>query len=72
MGGAALSVVLASFVEAKCTIYGVADVARVFVFLAVVLPPADRAEAHGPRRLQRPIPAARAAITDFGRVLHRK
>jgi hypothetical protein len=50
----------------------VADVARVFVFLAVVLPPADRAEAHGPRRLQRPIPAARAAITDFGRVLHRK
>jgi hypothetical protein len=72
MGGSALSVVLAGFVQAEGAIDGEADFAGVFVFLAVVLPPADRAQAESARRLQRPISAAWTAITDFHQILHGK
>jgi hypothetical protein len=71
MGGAALSVVFAGFVQAEGAVDGQADIAGVVVFLAVVLPPANRAQAHGARRLQRLIAAARTAITGFHEVLHR-
>jgi len=72
MSGAALSIVLAGFVQAKGAVDGEANIAGVFVFLAVVLPPADRTQAERSRRLQRLVSAARAAITDFHQILHRK
>jgi hypothetical protein len=71
MGGAALGVVGTGFVQAEGAVDGEADIAGVFVFLAVVLPPADWAQAESARRLQRLIAAARTAIMDFHEVLHR-
>jgi hypothetical protein len=72
MGGTALCVVFAGFVQTEGAVDGEADLAGVIVFLAVVLPPAHRAQSQCARHLQRLISAARAAITDFHQILHRK
>ena len=71
MGGATLSVVGTGFAEAERPVDGEADFAGVLVFLAIVLPPADRTKPQGARRRQRLIAAARTAITDFRQILHR-
>ena len=60
MGGAALGVVGARIVQAQGSIDGEAHIGGVFVLLAIVLPPADRAQGQSPRRLQRLESAARA------------
>ncbi len=71
MGGSALSVVGTGFAKAECAVDGEADISGVFILLAIVLPPADRAQTQCARSLQRPIAAARTAITNFHRSLHR-
>ena len=70
MGGAALSVVGAGFVQAEGAVDGEADIGGVFVLLAIVLPPADGAQRQRARRLQRLISATRAAKTGFQWALH--
>ena len=65
MGCAAMSVVLAGFVEAQLAVHRQAHFGGVNVLLAVVLPPADRAQRQGAGRLQRLVSAARAAKTSF-------
>jgi hypothetical protein len=59
--GAAPRIVHSSLVEAKVAIYGIPDPRGVGLFLAVVLPPANRTEREGVWRLQCPVPAARAS-----------
>src|SRR5665213_3383166 len=64
MGRAALRIVRARFVEAQRAVDGQAHIGGVCVFLAVVLPPADRAKLHcfrSFRGFQGPVSAARAA-----------
>jgi hypothetical protein len=51
MCGAALGVVGTGFVQAESAVDGEADLAGVFVFLAVILPPANRAQAERASRL---------------------
>ena len=65
MGRATLRVVLAGFVQAQGAVHGQAHFAGVSVLLAIVLPPADRAQRQCAGRLQRLVSAARAAITSF-------
>jgi hypothetical protein len=70
MGGAALSIVGTGFVQAERAVDGEPDIAGVLVFLAIVFPPAHRAQTQRARRLQRPKAAAWTAITDFHQTLH--
>jgi hypothetical protein len=62
---AAMRVVVAGFVEAELAVHGQAHFGGVFVLLAVVFPPADRAQRQGAGRLQRLVSAAWAAKTSF-------
>ena len=65
MGGAASVKVLARFIQAQLAVDRQADFRGISVFLAVVFPPAHRAQRERAGRLQRPVPAARAAITSL-------
>ena len=65
VGSAALRVVLAGFAEAELTVHSEVDFGCVIVLLAIVLPPADRAQRHGSGRFQRLVSTARAAKTNF-------
>ena len=66
-----MGIVGAGFAEAEGSIDGQADLRGVFVLLAVVLPPTNRAQSKRSRCFQRFISAARAAKTSFHRNLHR-
>jgi len=70
VGSAAMGIVLAGFIEAEGTVHRQADLAGIRVFLAVVFPPADGAQAEGVRRFQRFVPAARAAKLSLHQSLH--
>jgi hypothetical protein len=65
MSSAAMGIVHTGFVQAEGAVDGQADFAGVFVLLAVVLPPADRAQTQSTSRLQRLIAATRAAKANF-------
>ena len=65
MGRAAMSEVFAGFVEAQLAIHRQAHFGGVIVLLAVIPPPADRAQRQRFRRFQRLISATRAAKTIF-------
>jgi len=65
VGGAAMGVMLPGFAQAEGAVHGQADFTGVRVLLAVVLPPADRAQPQGAGRLQRLVPATRAAKTSL-------
>jgi hypothetical protein len=62
--GAAPGVVQASLRQAKFTIYGVPNFEGVAVFLAVILPPADRAQSHGLWCFECSVAATRASKTN--------
>jgi hypothetical protein len=62
--------VLAGIIEAEGAVHGQADIAGIGVFLAIVFPPADRAQTHGVWRFERLVPAARAAKTSLHQGLH--
>jgi len=70
MGGAAMGVLLPGFAQAEGAVHGQADFTGVRVLLAVVLPPADRAQGERPRRVQRLVPATRAAKTSLCQSSH--
>jgi len=70
VGCAAMCIVLAGIHQAEGAVHGQADIGRVFVILAIVLPPADRAQCKRVGRLQRLIPAARAAKTSLHQAPH--
>ena len=53
MRRAAPGIVLARVVQAQGSVYGVTHVARVSVLLAVVFPPANRAQSQGLRSFNR-------------------
>ena len=65
VGSAAMGVVLPGFAQAEGAVHGQADIGGVLVLLAIVLPPADRAQPQCAGRLQRLVPAARAAKTNL-------
>ena len=65
MGRAALSVVLAGFIQAEAAVHSQADFAGGVVLLAIVLPPADRAQRQRAGGLQRLTSAAWTAKTRF-------
>ena len=65
-----MGVVSTSLAEAEGSIDGQADVRGVFLLLAVVLPPANRAQSKRSRRFQRLISAAWAAKANLQRNLH--
>ena len=62
MGRAAMGVVGTSLVQAEGAVHRQANLGGVHVFLAVVLPPADRAKGQRAGRVQCLASAARAAI----------
>lgn len=64
VGGAALGVVHSGLGEAEFAVYGVSDFRSIGVFLAVVLPPADRTQGQDLGSLQCPVSAARASKTN--------
>jgi hypothetical protein len=72
MGSAALNVVPAGFVERELAVDGEAHFRGVGVFLAVVLPPANRAQPQGAGRIQCFVAAARAAIAHFDSSTHNR
>ena len=65
MGRSAMGVVIAGLVEAELAVYRHTHFGGVIVLLAIVLPPADRAQRQGAGRLQRLTSAARAAKSIF-------
>ncbi len=67
MSCAALSKVLAGFLEAELAIDGETDFGGVIVFLAVVFPPADRAQLQGAGRFQGLVSTARTTIAGCSR-----
>jgi hypothetical protein len=60
MRGAAQGKVLARLIQAELAIDREPDFAGIFVLLAIVFPPAYRAQRQGSSRLQRPVSATRA------------
>jgi hypothetical protein len=70
MSGAELSVVGAGLFQAELAVHREAHFSRIAVFLAVVLPPAHRAQSQGVWGIQRPVAAAGAAKTNFSQSLH--
>jgi hypothetical protein len=72
MGSSALGVMLAGFVEAQLAIDGQTDVLGVLVFLAVVLPPADRAQLQSAGRFEGFISTTGTAIACFDGRTHRE
>jgi hypothetical protein len=65
VGGSALFKIEACLFQALLPVHGQADFRRVGVFLAIVFPPANRAQAHGVWRLQRSESAAGTAESVF-------
>ena len=63
MGRAAMRVVLAGFIQAEVAVHGQANLGGVVVLLAIVLPPANRAQPQRAGSLQRPVTAAWTAKT---------
>jgi hypothetical protein len=57
MGRATIRKVLARLIEAEGSVHGQADIRGVRVLLAIVLPPAHRAQPERIRRFQRLVPA---------------
>ncbi len=70
--GAALRVMLAGFFQAECAVDSQANIGSVFVFLAVILPPANRAQPHRTRGLQGLVSAAWASKKGFHQIPHGK
>ncbi len=70
MRRAKIRVIGARLVQAQLAVHRQAHFAGVRVFLAVILPPANRAQLQGPRRFQRLISTTGATITDFNRGAH--
>jgi hypothetical protein len=68
MGCPALGKVLAGFLEAELAVDGETDIGGVIVFLAVVLPPADRAQLQGAGCFQGSVSAAGATIASCSRL----
>ena len=65
MGCAALAVMHPRLRQAERAVDGQVDVAGVFVFLTVILPPAHGAQQERARRIERPESAARTAVIGF-------
>ena len=61
VGGAALRKVHPRLAEAQLSIYGVANVGCIGIFLTIVFPPADRTQGKRCRSVKCPVPAARAS-----------
>jgi len=72
IGGADVSVILPGLPQAQSPIDRKPDVPGILVFLAVVLPPAHRAQSHCARSVQCPASAARAPKTSLSQALHIK
>ena len=70
MGGAALHIIPARFVQAQVTVHGQPHLGRIGIFLAIVLPPADWAKAHCVGNFKRLISTAGAAKTSCDHTLH--
>jgi len=70
MRGAELYVIGARLVQAQLAVHGQAHFGGVLIFLAVVFPPANRAQLQGARRFERLISATRATITNFNSSAH--
>ena len=70
IGCAEVGVVLPGLPQAQSPIDGKPDIRGVVVFLAVVFPPAHRAQSHCARRVQCPASAARAPKTNLSQALH--
>ena len=68
MGRAELGVVHSRFFEAQLAVHGEAHFGGVMVFLAVVFPPADRAELECRRRFESLRSAARATVASCNRI----
>ena len=66
---AALCIVLAGLVQAQLAVHRQAHFGRIGVLLAVVFPPADRAQTQSTGIFQRPAPAAWAAKTYLAKSL---
>ena len=64
MSGAALGVVHAGLGEAEFAVYGVSNFEGIGIFLAVILPPADRAQGQDIWRFECPVAATRASKTN--------
>jgi hypothetical protein len=69
IGGAAAHERTPRFGEAQMAIHRQTDLRGILVFLSIVFPPANRAQHHRSRRLERPTPAARASKTNLGVLL---
>jgi hypothetical protein len=72
MGSSITHVVASSFAEAELAVYGEPHVGSVVVFLAVIFPPADRAELQGSGGIEGPVSAARATEADIDLGTHKK
>jgi hypothetical protein len=72
MGSAASGIVRPGFVEAESSVDGEADIGGIFIFLAVVFPPAHRAKCKRARRFQRLVTAAGTTKSEVHHSLHRK
>ena len=72
IGGADVSVILPGLLQAQSTIDGTPDVPGILVFLAVVLPPAHRAQSHCARSVQCSASAAGAPKTSLSEALYVK
>jgi hypothetical protein len=70
VGGTATGVVGAGFFEAELAVDGEAHVGCVVVFLAVVLPPADRTKTEGCRDIESLVSAAGTTEAHFDRGSH--
>ena len=70
--GAELGIVDAGLKQAQLPVHGQTNLGGVVVLLAVVLPPADRAQLKGSRGFEGSIPAAGTAKTGFRRNAHTK
>lgn len=70
MGRAAMRIVIARFIQTEGAVHGQADIGRVGILLAVVFPPAHRAQPERVRRFQRLVSATGAAETSLHQGLH--
>lgn len=70
MRRAAEQIVIPGFLEAEGAVDGQADIQGIFIFLAIVFPPANRAQSERVRRFQGLVSAARAAKTSLQQSFH--
>ena len=70
VGCAAMGKMVTGLIQAEGAVHRQADIAGVGVFLAIVFPPADRAQPHGVRRFERLVTAARAAKLSLHQSVH--